>query len=190
MGTLIAYELGHLRLTTGSQDSYIASVSNRIASIMRIGLRDHIHCAVFRKFPKNPPEIGEMETALGPQYRELIPVVTGAVKAPYRLMMAHQCRYQHRRFVHLALKDGSSLMSVVITEKRPGESFRVEALRPALISAGMPLYESGVLRFQIAAFETPGHLVYLISDRPRRGNTETLVSMVTGIAMTLARLES
>src|SRR6185295_2066276 len=43
-GGVVAYQLGHLRLTAASQASYIASVSNRVASIMRVGLGDHIHC--------------------------------------------------------------------------------------------------------------------------------------------------
>jgi hypothetical protein len=190
VGMLIAYQLGHLRLTRGSQESYIASVSSRIAGIMRAGLGDHIHCAVYRKFPKDPPDVKDMAEKLGPEYRELVPVMTGAVRAPYRLALAHQCRYHGRRFVHLVLKDGSSLMSVVIARKRDGESFRTAALEPALVRAGLPVYESGVQQFQIAAFETSAHLVYLISDRPRHGNTETLVSMAPGIAAVLARAES
>jgi hypothetical protein len=190
LGMLIAYELGHLRLTTSSQESYIASVSNRVAGIMRVGLGDHIHCAVYRKFPKNPPEVKDMEKELRPEFRELVPLVTAAVKAPYRLVLAHQCRYHGRRFVHLVLKDRSSLMSVVIAQKRDGESFRTETLRPALVRAGLPVYESSVQQFRIAGFETPSHLVYLISDQPSRGNTETLVSLAPGIATVLARAES
>ncbi len=55
LGLSVAYQLGHLRLTTNSQESYIGSVSNRVATIMRVGLGDHIHCSVFRKFPRNAP---------------------------------------------------------------------------------------------------------------------------------------
>ena len=54
-GFAVAYQLGHLRLTVSSQESYIGSVSTHIATLMRVGLGDHIHCAVFRKYPKNPP---------------------------------------------------------------------------------------------------------------------------------------
>ena len=59
-GAGIAYELGHLRLTVQSQQSYIASVSNRVATLMRVGLGDHIHCSVFRKYPKNPPRLNSL----------------------------------------------------------------------------------------------------------------------------------
>jgi hypothetical protein len=185
LGTVISYELGHLRFTAASQDSYIASVTNRVASIMRVGLRDHIHCAVFRKFPRNAPALKE----LGPEYRELESVMTEAVQAPYRLVLAHQCRYQKRRFVHLAMKSGSSLISVVITEKKHGESFRIEQLAPALERNGMPVYEAGAQRFQIAAFETSAHLVYVISDSSREKNTQMLLAMAPRIATVLQRVE-
>ena len=66
LGGVIAYQLGHLRLTTKSQESYIATISSRVAGVMRVGLGDHVHCAVFRKFPKNPPTLEKMAQDLGP----------------------------------------------------------------------------------------------------------------------------
>src|SRR5439155_20733614 len=66
LGAGIAYQLGHLRMTAGSQESYIASISGRVASVMKVGLGDHVHCTVFRKFPKNPPALEEMTRQLGP----------------------------------------------------------------------------------------------------------------------------
>lgn len=183
LGALISYQLGHLRFTTSSQNSYIASVANRVATIMRVGLRDHIHCAVFRKFPKNAPPIHE----LAPEYRELEGVLTQAVSAPYQLVLAHECRYQQRRFVHLAMKSGASLISVVIAKKEDGESFRIEQLTPAVVRDGVPVYEASAQRFQIAAFETPAHLVYVISDRSRESNTELLLAVAPRIATVLQR---
>src|SRR5947209_15006971 len=49
---ILGYQHGHLRLTRGSQDAYISSLSQNVASIMSVGLRDHVHCSVFRKYPK------------------------------------------------------------------------------------------------------------------------------------------
>jgi hypothetical protein len=117
-------------------------------------------------------------------------VVTGVVQAPYRLVLAHHCRYHGRRFAHLVMKNGSSLMSVVVTRKQGGESFRYGAQALAVLRAGMAVYETGAQRFQIAAFETQGHLVYLVSDGAQRENTETLVAMAPRIAAALARAES
>ena len=89
----IAYELGHLRLTADSQESYIAKVTTQVGTLMRVGLGDHVHCAVFREFPKNPPKVEELEAKLGPEYAGLIPIVRSKTSGGYRLMMGHECQY-------------------------------------------------------------------------------------------------
>src|SRR4029078_13363944 len=73
LGGVIAYQLGHLRITTKSQESYIATISARVAGVMRVGLGDHVHCAVFRKFPKNTPDLEAMDQELGTERRETLP---------------------------------------------------------------------------------------------------------------------
>jgi len=185
----IAYQLGHLRFTTSSQESYIASVTNRIATLMRVGLGDHIHCSVFRKFPKNPPSTEEFVAKMTPQYAGLIPVVRKQAPESYRMVLAHVCGYHSRKFVHLSLKDDSNLMSLVIARKGEGESFRTEEMLPALIHAGIPMYQAGVQRFQITAFETRDHLVYFISDLPKQQNTNLMLALAPGVRDFLTKSE-
>ena len=173
----IAYQLGHLRLTASSQESYIASVSNHVASIMRVGLRDHLHCSHFRKFPKDEPKLENIERKLPAPYRGMVPIVRKHVPADFQLMITHECGYHDRKFVHLALKRGSQLLSVVLAVKQDGESFKTEELIPALTGAGIPFYQSGVQRFQIAAFESDRHLVYIVSDLSQEENMRTMTAM-------------
>jgi hypothetical protein len=189
LGAGIAYQLGHLRITTRSQESYIASVSYRVATLMRVGLGDHIHCSVFRKFPKNPPKIEELTENIGPQYSGLIPIIRSHVPDDYRLMLAHQCRYHGRKFVHLSLMNDSHLLSMVIARKSEGESFDTEGLLPALTQSGIPFYQTGVQRFQITAFESRDFLVYFISDLSKQQNTEMMLSMAPAIRDFLKKLE-
>ena len=177
IGVVTAYQLGHLRLTVRSQESYIASVSTHIATLMRVGLGDHIHCAVFRKYPKNPPTTQEFVENMNPQYAGLIPIVRSQVPDSYRMMLAHQCGYHRRKFVHLSLMNDSNMLSLVITRKGDGESFNTEDMLPALVQAGIPMYESSVQRFQMTAFETRDYLVYLISDLPKQQNTELMLAL-------------
>ncbi|MEP6533901.1 MAG: hypothetical protein ABJF23_01185 [Bryobacteraceae bacterium] len=190
IGATVAYQLGHLRLTTASQESYISSVSNQVATIMRVGLRDHIHCAVFRKYPKAPPKVEDLAQEMGTKYAGLMQIVQSRVPSGYQLMMAHQCRYHGRRFVHLALTKDGQVLSVVVAVKGEGESFQTENLVPALAEAGIPLYRSGVQRFQIAAFESKEHLVYVISDLPQQKNMDLLLALAPDVKAFLSRLES
>lgn len=188
-GLTAAYQLGQLRITTASQDSYIASVSERVASIMRVGLRDHIHCAVFRKYPKVAPSLQEVAADLKPEHRGLIRAVRERVPVEYRVMMAHECRYQGRRYLHLALKRDSKLLSVVVAVKQGGERLTDSGLVPALSQAGVLVYTSDVQRFRIAAFESRDHLVYVISDLPAEQNLEMMASLSESLHQFVANLE-
>ena len=190
LGAVIAYQLGHLRLTTSSQESYIASVSKQVSHLMRVGLGDHIHCSVFRKFPKNPPSISELASLLGPAYGGLVPVVRKQIPDSYRLVIAHECRYHGRKFVHLSLKSDSRLLSLVITRKNEGESLEGESLVPGFVQSGIAFYRAGVQRFQIASFESRDHLVYFVSDLSQQQNTEMMLALAPQVKEILDELES
>jgi anti-sigma factor (TIGR02949 family) len=177
LGAVIAYNLGHLRLTTNSQDSYIASISNKIATLMRAGLKDHVHCSVFRKFPKNPPTTQEMIGSLGPEYSALLPVVRQRIPEQYYLVLGHKCSYRGRDFVHFSLKSDSKLLSLVITRKDEGESFETEQMIPSIVEAGIPIYRAKAQRFQIAAFESRDHLAYFVSDLSGQDNMQMMLAL-------------
>src|SRR5207237_8073749 len=91
--TAISYQRGHLRLTKASQESYIASISRPIASVMRVGLGDHVHCAVFRKILSVPPSFEQFTRDMGAEYRGLVPVVAKLIPSDFKIDGAHRCRY-------------------------------------------------------------------------------------------------
>jgi hypothetical protein len=186
----IPYQQGHLRYTKGSKESYIVSVSNRLVSLMRPGLGDHVNCSVFRKYPKNAPAVEELAKKLPVEYRGLIPVVQRQIPDTYKVLITHQCRYHGRRFVHLSMEDDSHVLSLVITRRTAGESFAAEGLLPALAQSDIPMYQSGVQRFAMTAFETPGFLVYFVSDLPQQENTRMMLAMAPGVKGVLKSLEN
>jgi hypothetical protein len=194
---LTAYQFGHFRLTRGSQDAYIASVSSHLGALMRIGLRDHIHCSVFRKYPKNPPTAEEIlrptpergVKAISPQYAGLIPIVRSLVPENFRMTLAHQCTYKGREFIHLSLMDQSNMLSLVITRKVNGESFHGADMLPALSESGIPMYQAGVQRFNITAFETSDYLVYFISDLDKQRNIGLMLALAPRVKEFLGKLE-
>jgi hypothetical protein len=188
IGGVVSYELGHLRLTAKSQESYIGLVSSRVPGLMKVGLGDHVHCTVFRKFPKNPPALDEMTQKLGPEYEGLLPLVRDKVPADFKIVLAHRCGYHGRKFVHLALRNDSKLLSLVISLKSDGEAFPKENLLPALSESGIPMYESSVQRFEIAAFESRKHLVFVVSDLPGRKNMEILTALAPSVRDLLDKL--
>ena len=150
---------------------YIQKVSSRLAAVLGVGLRDHIHCAVFRRYPlRNPPTVEKMERELGPSYQGLLPVVRAAVPEGYQIVLAHQCDYLKRKYVHFTMTKGSSVLSLVVARKQDGESF--DELRATAGPDGIPIYQSGVDRYRIAAFDAGKFLAYVISDMPGKANLQ------------------
>jgi hypothetical protein len=189
LGGWIAYQLGHLRLTTASQEAYIRAISASVSGILRVGLGDHVHCTVFRKLPKAPPSAPEMVRELGPEYGGLLAVVKARVPSHFRVVMAHRCSYHGRKFVHLALKGDSSLMSLVITRRDGEESFAADGLHPVLAQTGVSIYQDGVQRFAVAGFEAGEHLAYLVSDLGERQNLSIAAALSHDVSDFLSKLE-
>jgi anti-sigma factor (TIGR02949 family) len=187
--SVIAYQLGHLRLTVASQDAYIAKISERVGSVMAIGLKDHVHCTVFRK-KMEPPSPEKIQADMGPQFAGLAQVVRDNIPADQTLAMAHRCGYRGRKFVHIALTDGTHRSSLVIAFRQPGENFSTSGLVPALRDGGLPMYRSAVQRFEIDGFQTGSYLVYFISDMPRGATDRVVARLAQPVRNYLAKLES
>ena len=166
VGTYTAWKSGHLRMTPAAREDYIASILPEVAPVMRIGLEQHVHCAVFRSYPAQAPGEEELARDLGPQYAGLVRDMQTHVPGGFRVVMAHRCEYNGRPYIHVVAKHGGDLISLLITRRAEGEAFD-----------GVSVYSSGVSRFSIAGFETPEHLIYLVSDLDQGGNAAVFEAM-------------
>ena len=177
-GSWVAYQRGALPMTTASQESYVAAVSDQVASILRVGLGDHLHCALLRQRGRRAQ--GEVDKLPG-EFRGLIAIVHQYLPAELPLVLAHECHYRGRTFVHLTFRNGSTLLSLVIAKKQGGESLDGANLLPALSQSGIPVYTAGAKGFQVAAFESRGFLVYTVSDLSRTDNLAVLASLAPSL---------
>jgi predicted anti-sigma-YlaC factor YlaD len=162
-----------------AQNAYIQKISTRMATVLKVGLGDHVHCAFFRKKDKTVPSVAEMEKELGPSYQGLLPAVASTIPEGYRIVMAHHCSYQKRQFVHLTLENGGNLMSLVIARKQDGESFA--GLAPSATHDGIPMYQSAAGRFQVAGFEAGQFFAYVVSDLKGKANLEVASVLAPGV---------
>ena len=170
------------------QDVFIQKVSASLSAVLKVGLGDHIHCSIFRKYPKDPPSVDEMAQKLGPAYQDLVPLVKARVPEEYRIILAHQCGYQGRRFVHLTLSDGSNLLSLVITRKQPGESMQGLTISDHI--SGVPVYQAAAQNYDVAGFETDQFLAYVVSDLGTRQNLQIAYALVPSVHQFLAAVRS
>jgi anti-sigma factor (TIGR02949 family) len=168
------------------QDAYIQRVSASLTPILKVGLRDHIHCSVFRKYPRNPPTAAEMLNELGPPYKGLLALVKAAVSDQYRVVMAHQCGYAGRKYVHLTLQNRDELMSLVITRKNTGES--MSGLAPVLSASGIPVYQSTAQQYEVAAFDAGQYVAFVVSDVRAETNLQIATDLAPRVHEFLAKL--
>lgn len=169
-----------------AQNAYIQKISASMAAVLRVGLGDHIHCAVFRKYPKTPPAVDVMEEKLGPTFKGLLPVVRASVPAGYNIVMAHQCTYNNRKFVHLTLEKNGSLVSLVIARKQSGDS--LEGLSVSGDPAGVPLFESKAERYRVAGFDAGLFLAYVVSDLRGTENLQVAGDLAPEVRRFLTKL--
>jgi hypothetical protein len=162
-----------------AQNVYIRNVSSAVAAVLRVGLGDHLHCAIFRKGPKTVVPVAQMETDLGPSFRGLLGVVNASVPAGYHIVMGHECSYLGRKYIHLTLEKDGSILSLVIARKQDSES--LAGLSPAAQPAAVPIYQSAAGRSQIAAFDAGRFLAYVVSDLKGRSNLQVASALAPGV---------
>lgn len=167
-----------------AQASYIQKISARVARVFKPGLGDHIHCALFRKYPENPPDIQEMEAKLGDEYKGLLPLVGPAVPEGYKVVLAHQCTYAGRKFVHLTMRKGTDVISLVIARKNEGETFT--ALSPEMNASGVPVYQTATENFQVAGFESEHYLAFVVGDLKGTVNLDIAVALAPAVRRLLS----
>jgi hypothetical protein len=73
-----------------------------------------------------------------------------------------------------------SLSGVTIWDES-GESLANVQLAPVLQAVGVPLYRGGAEPFQVAGFETPAYLAFLISDLPEEKNIQLAATLAPGV---------
>ena len=180
MSAALAYRFGYLRLTKGSQESYVASISAPIPGIMRVGLGDHVHCAVYKAFSNQHPTLEQMAHDMG-QYKELTSVIEKKIPRTYRVLLAHQCRYHGRRFVHVELTNGSALVSLVISRRGEGDSFEKDQLIPVLTESGIAIYQTKAQRFEVSGSETRDYLIYVVSNLGQDDNLNMMLALAPSV---------
>jgi hypothetical protein len=168
-----------------AQNTYIQKISATMATVLKVGLGDHLHCSVFRKKSASVPAVAEMEKELGPEYQGLLPAIRAAAPEGYKVILAHHCSYLKRNYVHLTLEKDGRLLSLVIARKQDGESFT--NLTPAS-DHGTPIYQSNAGRYQVAAFDAGHFFAYVISDLKSNSNLQVAVAAAPGVREVLTKL--
>jgi anti-sigma factor (TIGR02949 family) len=170
--------IGILRRQMNPEAAILRKTSGRLAAVLNVGLRDHLHCAIFRKYSKQPEPASQMASDLGPAFAALAPLVEARLPGDFRVVQGHRCEAGGRQYTHFIVSGGGKTVSLILTRRQPGESL------------GGGIYQAGVDRFQVVGFESHDYLAYVISDLDAQRNIQlaaNLAPMLRGYLASYAR---
>lgn len=159
------------------------------AQILKIGLRDHVHCAVGRDYSGGPRSFERMAQELGPDFVNLAPLVRARVPADYVVLSAHQCKFEGRNFVHLILSNQQTLLSLVLTKKH-GEAFDQNNVGAIVQASGVTLHQMSAQNAAVAGFETRAYLAFVVSNLDQNHNLQIAAQLAPAVRDFLAKLAS
>ena len=162
------------RTKGGPEEAILRKTSGRLAAVFNVGLRDHLQCAVFRKYSRRPESAAQMASDLGPEFAGLAPLVRAKLPSDVRILQAHHCTAGGRQYVHFIMADGDKVVSLILTRKQPGES----------LAGG--IYQAGVDRFQVVGFESRDYLAYVVSDLDAQQNLRLAANLAPAVREYLA----
>ena len=178
----------------GGDDNAFQELSTRAQNLIRVGLVDHVHCAIVSQQWKRFLSLEEMKAktgplALGPEFIGLVPAVQAKLGADYKLIQAHRCVANHRRYIHLILTGNQgAILSLIITEKN-NESFNQSEMVEVMRASGIPIYRSRQGVLEVAGFESNKYLAYVVSNLDRATNLNVASLMAPVIFNHLHGLE-
>jgi hypothetical protein len=124
--------------------------------LLDIGVNDHVQCAIAGTYPRQTQR-AEMAAGLGTQFAPMLQPLLDAAGADYTVVSAHHCTAAGRAYVHVILRRGPTLVSVILTQHGDQEVF---PRGPAALHTGS---RDG---YSAAGFESGGYLAYIVSALP------------------------
>lgn len=193
LGAWGIYSMWHRRQSSSAIHEAMSvdrALSAQTSELLDIGLGDHIHCALESGFADQHLTLEEMAHNLGADYSDLVPLMKEKAGAAYEVVVAHHCIYGERQFVHLILRNGETVLSLVITRKN-GDSFSNKGSSiAASYASGVPLYQGRLRDFEVAGFETDSHLAFIVSNLKAADNLQVASTIAPSVRAFLSKLEA
>ncbi len=173
----------------GTNPSQLADALGPAEEMLRIGMNDHLKCAVtFYKGTVPEYSMEKMKQKLGPEFAALIPVAQQKISEG-KLVVAHKCMFGGRRYVHMVLKGEESMISLVITQKQEGESL-TKRDGPFITVSDIPVYHTAMDGFEIAGFESGEFLVFVASNLSEESNLQVAQQVVVPVSGVLRQIQT
>ena len=186
LGTLQLWKFGKPSNET-SVTAQDLTLSEQIASVMKIGISDHIHCVIDSGYDKKTLTPEQMAQKMGPQYSGLVPLLRTKLPQEFSVSIGHRCRVNGREFVHMVLKHKDKAVSVIVTEKQ-GISFPANSRVSSLQAQGVALYQDRLQSLEAIGFESEKHLAFVVSSLQHQENFQIASTLAPTVSVFLNKL--
>jgi len=164
-----------LRVASDPEEAILKKTTGRLAAVLNVGLRDHLHCAVFRKYSKATEPASQMSADLGAAFAPMATLIQAKLPSNFRIIQGHRCEAGGRQFTHFIVAGRDKIASVILTTRLPGES----------LAGG--IHQTGADRFQVVGFQTGRYLIYVISDLDAQQNLQVASGLAPSLRAFLAQ---
>jgi hypothetical protein len=137
--------------------------------LLAIGVSDHRHCAIEGAYPKQT-ERAAMITALGPSSVMLQPILDQMPGDA--VVSAHRCTVGGRAYVHVIVRRGQSMISVIMTRRKDDEFYPRTFSTAFLRRSSIPIRDAELEGYSVSGFTAGGYLGYVVSALPPAQNRE------------------
>jgi hypothetical protein len=172
----------------GSEQARLAEVSAQAMQVLKIGLGDHVRCAIDHRFAERSLTDEKMAELLGESYTKIATDLKLNAPEGYLVTAAHKCRIDGRQFAHLILKKPEGFVSVILTHKQ-GESYPAGGSGKTIESLGVKLHQAQLDGFQVAGFETNQYLGFFVSGLGAQENLQVASKLAPVLRNYLTKLE-
>jgi hypothetical protein len=146
------------------------------AQLLKLGLGDHLFCAVENGFASQVFTSEQMEEQLGAEFSSLVAMAQEKAPENYKVVAGHRCGFGGRQFVHLILKGPQTALSLILTKKN-GESFSRENGATFHDSPEGPIFGLRDKDFDVEGFETRDHLAFVVSNLVGNDNLQMAATL-------------
>jgi hypothetical protein len=145
----------------------------RLDELLRVGLNDHVHCGIAGGYPHMKQRL-EMTAGLGQEFAPMLqPLIDRAAEGRATLdavESAHRCTVNGRAYVHIILKRGDTLISVIVTRRTADEAFPRTLAARLIRASGVELHQESLEGYAVSGFESGRWLGYVVSGLPAAEN--------------------
>ena len=152
---------------------------------------DHENCALHFRLKETPISLEQAAVKFGKFNKDLDKTVTAALqnaaftenesgtpKGKFKMLHAHSCIFEGRRFAHLILKNGDKTISVLVAETEMPEQ-KDDAIN-----------SQSEDNFQTANFLAARHAVFVVSNLSERENTMVAQAIAPAVRRHIEQMEA